>query len=64
MKIKCSNNDNIARVSTDGVLMVCLCENTCDNHASLKSLLDCGYKMLLHVKDENNNVVPLNYDRP
>lgn len=43
----------------EGYLCVCLCDKTCDHHASLEDLLSKGYNMLIHVKDKDGNIVPL-----
>lgn len=58
-KIEYTDTGNRAITASIGCLNVCLCDKTCDNHANLKALLDAGYKLLLHVKDENGNIVPL-----
>ena len=54
-----SNNKHYARVDEQGFLLVCMCDKTCEYHANLKDLLDKGYSVVLHVHDEDGNVIPL-----
>lgn len=59
VQIADSNNSHYAKVDEQGLLCVCMCSKTCENHTNLKDLLDLGYSVLLHVYDEDGNVVPL-----
>lgn len=58
MKVTDSHNPAFVHV-TNGFLHVCLCEKTCENHASLKELLDKNQRVLLHVYDNNGKIIPL-----
>ena len=59
MEISNSSNPHYAKVDEQGFLMVCLCEKTCNHHASLQNLLDSGYGVLLHIHDKDGNIIPL-----
>ena len=42
-----------------GYLLVCLCDKACDGHMKISEVSERFSKLLLHVKDENGDIVPL-----
>ncbi len=42
-----------------GVLMVCLCENSCKNTGSLKELLASGINVLIHYINDGGDITAL-----
>jgi len=59
ISIKDPCSGHVAKVD-EGYLMVCLCDETCNGHADLIEFLSgLPVNILLHVKDENGDIVPL-----
>ena len=61
MKIIDAKQRGVVEVN-GGYLNVCLCDRTCDNAASLRTMVEVGYATLLHVRNADGEIVSLTVD--